>query len=616
MLQLNSNNNNNDINFDLNIYHNLKTVELIRGRYGYGFDLKGDRPSIIGSIRKNSPADLNGLKEGDLVIAINNTKVTDLDHDQVVRLIGQSKTNLVLQVTKVLKNAPSVTNNYDILYDITAQQPRLTNKKTKLISYANSNYDYYLDVKQDQQALYDDDYDDDEEEDFYDDKNNNVDESVDSSEDDCSMQPFYAHKLKPFTNISNISNKKKYKSKTSLDYAFLNQQPKATTTTTSRISLVQSASTHLNVNDLYAILSPLIKPFVYNQQSMSKYMDTSYIFNCNYIGTVHIPYDTLNNALKLNSIRSSIEYFLTQKREEKTVCLSIYRDNLMIKETANNQQFMCFNSTQIGFCGKIKQLNDFFAIIIMSLDKLTSSSCLLFRLSASEIQKLDLILNLISKIYRNQNYVFNNPPIVSTQPDIITTLNDTTILSTNLNKKHFSSKLNDINENDELCLSKGFQRNSENTQSIKIIKENLTNLFLSKFNNQTEQQKKSLSLPHNYNLLQVKQDLIVPIKDEKEKQMPKPFLSTQKLKSKFKKSTFQFLKSKPPIVVSSSSKALAASGSINNLFNTQQQQQQLDCQRRRLSDYHRPSLKVSLKLLLIDYVSEIYLFDCLKSIIN
>jgi hypothetical protein len=69
---------------------------------------------------------------------------------------------------------------------------------------------------------------------------------------------------------------------------------------------------------------------------------------------------------------------------------------------------MCFNSTQIGFCGKIKQLNDFFAIIIMSLDQLTSSSCLFFRLYSSEVHKLDLI----SKIYRNQNYVFNNPTIV------------------------------------------------------------------------------------------------------------------------------------------------------------------------------------------------------------
>jgi hypothetical protein len=298
----------------------------------------------------------------------------------------------------------------------------------------------------------------------------------------------------------------------------------------------------LNVNDLYAILSPIIKPFIYNH---SKFIATSsYIFNCNYIGTIHIPYDTLNNAPKLSSIRSSIEYFLTTpKNDEKNVCLSIYRDSLMIREIINHQQFMCFTSTQIGFCGKIKQLNDYFSIIIMSLDQMTSSSCLLFKLNSNDIQKLDLILNLISKIYRNQNYVFNTPQ--PPKPLNESTFSDT-IIATNLNKKNFSSKLNDINENDELCLSKKttttnklpnnntplktFQRNSENTQSIKVIKENLTNLFLSKFNNnnnqpalktadiseQNEIKQKTMSLPHNYNLLQVKQDLIVIDSKKKE----------------------------------------------------------------------------------------------------
>jgi hypothetical protein len=67
-------------------------------------------------------------------------------------------------------------------------------------------------------------------------------------------------------------------------------------------------------------------------------------------------------------------------------------------------------------------------------------------------------------------------------------------------------------------------------------------------------------------------------------------LTTQKLKSKFKKSTFQFLKSKPPVVVVSTSASKLNSNSINNLFNNNQIN---DPQRRRLSDYHRPS-KVSL----------------------
>ena len=393
-----------------------------------------------------------------------------------------------------------------------------------------------------------------------------IDESIDTSDDDSSMLPFYVHKLKPpLTNISNgnenrnIIVKKKLK-QNGPTAAVTNQQHfklakteeinKIQIASKNRLSMIQSKPKYsLSVNDLYAILSPIIKPFIYNH---GKFVTTSsYIFNCNYVGTIHIPYDTLNNAPKLSSIRSSIEYFLTTpKTDEKTVCLSIYRDSLMIRELIDHHQFMCFTSTQIGFCGKMKQLNDYFAIIIMSIDQATSSSCLLFKLNSNEIQKLDLILNLISKIYRNQNYVFNNhqtlppPPIVSSSAAIATSFSDT-IIATNLNKKHFNSKLNDINENDELCLSlksktknslintkpntplKTFQRNTENTQSIKVIKENLTNLFLSKFNNnqqpttvavgQNEIKQKTMSLPHNYNLLQVKQDLIVTT-DSKKKQ--------------------------------------------------------------------------------------------------
>lgn len=85
------------------VFQNLITYELHRCSTsgGFGFDLKGDRPAIIGSVRKGFIAEKAGLKEGDLVISINNKKVTDLDHDQVVRHIGLSKNRLILQVTKL-----------------------------------------------------------------------------------------------------------------------------------------------------------------------------------------------------------------------------------------------------------------------------------------------------------------------------------------------------------------------------------------------------------------------------------------------------------------------------------------------------------------------------------
>lgn len=70
---------------------------------GFGFDLKGDRPCIISAVHPGTIAYQSGLTEGDLVIAINNRKCTDLDHQHVVSLISRCKHKLVLKVTKARK---------------------------------------------------------------------------------------------------------------------------------------------------------------------------------------------------------------------------------------------------------------------------------------------------------------------------------------------------------------------------------------------------------------------------------------------------------------------------------------------------------------------------------
>lgn len=62
----------------------------------------------------------------------------------------------------------------------------------------------------------------------------------------------------------------------------------------------------LNANDLYAILKPVIKPHIFDQQQNKQ----SISFNLLYLGSILIPYDTLSNASKLTSIRNLIEYFL------------------------------------------------------------------------------------------------------------------------------------------------------------------------------------------------------------------------------------------------------------------------------------------------------------------
>lgn len=99
--------NNNSIEDSINesseMYQNLITYELQRcsNTGGFGFDLKGDRPAVVHSVRKGSKAEQAGLRVGDLVITINHKKVTELDHDQVVRLVGMSKNKLIIEVTKL-----------------------------------------------------------------------------------------------------------------------------------------------------------------------------------------------------------------------------------------------------------------------------------------------------------------------------------------------------------------------------------------------------------------------------------------------------------------------------------------------------------------------------------
>lgn len=82
---MNNNSTEDSIN-DSDMYQNLVTYELQRCGVsgGFGFDLKGDRPAVVHSVRKGSKAELAGLQVGDLVITINHKKVTELDHDQVV----------------------------------------------------------------------------------------------------------------------------------------------------------------------------------------------------------------------------------------------------------------------------------------------------------------------------------------------------------------------------------------------------------------------------------------------------------------------------------------------------------------------------------------------------
>merc|ERR1719402_877390 len=80
--------------------YGIRTVEVLRGRGGFGFTLSGQNPCILSSVIHGSPADTVGLRSGDFVIAVNGRNVSKSPHNDVVRLIGQSSGLLQLQIAE------------------------------------------------------------------------------------------------------------------------------------------------------------------------------------------------------------------------------------------------------------------------------------------------------------------------------------------------------------------------------------------------------------------------------------------------------------------------------------------------------------------------------------
>ncbi|KAI5609590.1 regulator of G-protein signaling 12 isoform X1 [Silurus asotus] len=77
----------------------VRTVEIERGRGGYGFTVFGQAPCVLSGIMKGSPAHDAGLKPGDGLLSVNGTDVSAASHETVVELIGSSLRSLSLLVS-------------------------------------------------------------------------------------------------------------------------------------------------------------------------------------------------------------------------------------------------------------------------------------------------------------------------------------------------------------------------------------------------------------------------------------------------------------------------------------------------------------------------------------
>ncbi|KAL1772008.1 Na(+)/H(+) exchange regulatory cofactor NHE-RF3 [Sigmodon hispidus] len=89
--------------------HQPRVVEITKGSNGYGFYLRAgseQRGQIAKDVEPGSPAEAAGLKNNDLVVAVNGKSVEALDHDSVVEMIRQGGDHTTLLV--VDKEADSI----------------------------------------------------------------------------------------------------------------------------------------------------------------------------------------------------------------------------------------------------------------------------------------------------------------------------------------------------------------------------------------------------------------------------------------------------------------------------------------------------------------------------
>ncbi|NXK87421.1 NHRF3 protein, partial [Formicarius rufipectus] len=78
-----------------------RLIEIHKGKSGYGFYLRMEQNTgdhIIKDVNSGSPAAMAGLKDNDIVVAVNGEQVEGLDHESVVGKIKQSEAKTTLLV--------------------------------------------------------------------------------------------------------------------------------------------------------------------------------------------------------------------------------------------------------------------------------------------------------------------------------------------------------------------------------------------------------------------------------------------------------------------------------------------------------------------------------------
>ncbi|XP_073898805.1 regulator of G-protein signaling 12 isoform X3 [Castor canadensis] len=85
----------------------VRSVEVARGRAGYGFTLSGQAPCVLSCVMRGSPADFVGLRAGDQILTVNEINVRKASHEDVVKLIGKCSGVLHMVVAEGISHGHS-----------------------------------------------------------------------------------------------------------------------------------------------------------------------------------------------------------------------------------------------------------------------------------------------------------------------------------------------------------------------------------------------------------------------------------------------------------------------------------------------------------------------------
>ncbi|XP_064142247.1 regulator of G-protein signaling 12 isoform X2 [Loxodonta africana] len=95
-------------------WRRTRSVEVARGRAGYGFTLSGQAPCVLSCVMRGSPADFVGLRAGDQILAVNEINVKKASHEDVVKLIGKCSGVLHMVIGEGLGHLESCSSDEEV----------------------------------------------------------------------------------------------------------------------------------------------------------------------------------------------------------------------------------------------------------------------------------------------------------------------------------------------------------------------------------------------------------------------------------------------------------------------------------------------------------------------